>query len=253
MSMLEFHWPPGRLQSRLSSWDFQTAPLRTLEALLISYTWQGQSRRLTHPSKPWFVVMSKSPGLVNIEGHSESSRFRNEGNQGCNSKNVTESLHLWPHLGDGVSWTESQIVQGRKWLEQLTWLSDWVKETPSPRCGQRVRDSVIFLLFHHLFCSLNTSSVPLVQWEHSRFGPKSWQDTSCRPMFSGKALVLNVKFFAETCMAIQSSYSKNSEMSAPLVCFHFIGGSDFHLSSIWTRIHIWVPLLKSTIEQRWPW
>ncbi len=41
--------------------------------------------------------------------------------KGCNSKNVTESLNLWPHLGDGVSLTrpESQSVQGRSWLEQF--------------------------------------------------------------------------------------------------------------------------------------
>ena len=36
-----------------------------------------------------------------------------ERSKGCNSKNVTESLHLWPHLGDGVSWTrpETPIVR----------------------------------------------------------------------------------------------------------------------------------------------
>ncbi len=39
--------------------------------------------------------------------------------KGCNSKNVPESLNLWPHLGDGVSESESQSVQGRKWLEQF--------------------------------------------------------------------------------------------------------------------------------------
>ncbi len=41
--------------------------------------------------------------------------------KGCNGKNVTESLNVWPHLGDGVSWTwpESQRVEGRKWLEQF--------------------------------------------------------------------------------------------------------------------------------------
>ncbi len=42
--------------------------------------------------------------------------------KGCNSKNVPESLNLWPHLGDGVSSTrpESQIVQGvaRDWETQ---------------------------------------------------------------------------------------------------------------------------------------
>ncbi len=44
---------------------------------------------------------------------------------GCNSKNVTESLNLWPHLSDGVSETESQGVQGRKWLERFESLAQF--------------------------------------------------------------------------------------------------------------------------------
>ncbi len=41
--------------------------------------------------------------------------------KGCHSKNVTESLHLWPHLGDGVSSTrpESQIVRVILFLERF--------------------------------------------------------------------------------------------------------------------------------------
>ncbi len=41
--------------------------------------------------------------------------------KGCNSKNVTESLNLWPHLGDGISSTrpESHIVQVVFFLEQF--------------------------------------------------------------------------------------------------------------------------------------
>ncbi len=39
----------------------------------------------------------------------------------CNSKHVTESLNLWPHLGDGVSQTrpESQIVPVIFFLERF--------------------------------------------------------------------------------------------------------------------------------------
>ncbi len=112
--------------------------------------------------------------------------------EGCSSKNVTESLELCPHLGDGVSSTrpESRGVQGRKWLEQCDSRAELRRlhhqgvdrewETQGHFCCYTLHSGM------GVQCSKRLSGIGCKVWIRETTKLNVLEDTTCNFVFSTK-------------------------------------------------------------------